>query len=155
MDNKQAAIDAANDAIIKLASLTTKKIDQLMGLINKIGDSSLTISAPLTVGLVGIKGVACVVMKDFNNNEPTTEHILFAALLIAACTDCDGNGGHPIEFGPATTLKAFDDYERLTGLQPDKLLNRYFVEWTRGAEKVELPPEQKISLSKFLPPAQH
>jgi hypothetical protein len=155
MDNKQAAIDAANAAVIELANVTTKRVDQLMGLVNKIGDGSLTVSVPLIIAVVGIKGVACGVMKDFNNNEPTTEHMLFAALLIAACVDCDGNGGHPIEFGPANALKAFDDYERLTGLPPDKILRRYFVEWTRGAERVELPPEQKISLAKFLPPAQH
>jgi hypothetical protein len=155
MDSKRAAEDAASDAIVALVNATTKKVDQLMRLVNKIGDSSLTVSVPLSVGLVGIKGVATIVMKDNKHTEPTTEHILFAALLIAACVDCDGAGGHPIEFGPVNALKAFDDYERLTGLQPDKILNPVFVEWARGAEKVELPPEQKISLSKFLPPAQH
>ena len=150
MDKRQELI---NTAIQAFASMITQKLDILMVVAKEAGNATDSLAAAMATAMVGIKGAAHCTMKQSETNEPTVQHMLFSALLVAACNDCDGDGGHPMEISEETILKAFDDYERLTGRKPDSILNPSFVEWARSAENINLPQEQKTSLSKFFPPS--
>lgn len=144
-------------AIQAFASMITRKLDLLMIVAKDAGNATDALAAAMTTAMVGIKGAAHCTMAKSDSGEPTVQQMLFAAILCAACTDCDGEGGHPMDISPETILKACDDYERLTSRKPDDILNPSFIGWARSSENIALSQEQKVSLSKFLPPeaAQH
>lgn len=124
----------------------------LADLINPVENPADKLGASVAISMAALSFAASMVMKDFNPSEgilPTSDHLLFAALLVWGSCHLESSGRLAVESSPEMLLNTMDQFEKFTGQSSRPLLNKNLVEFLDHIAKID---RSKFgNNSKFLP----